>query len=344
MALFINGIGSIAPASINGEIAAAPLARTGNRLRCIEPDYATYLDPRVSRRMSRIVKMGIVAAMQAMQAAQIQQVDGVIAGTGWGCLEDTISFLQKMVVNEEEMLSPTAFIHSTHNTIAAQIAYHIKCRGYNSTYAHRNISFESTLIDAMLLLQENPAATLLVGGIDELTDTSFDILSRLHTFKAAQDQQPAELYATGTSGTWAGEGASFFVVANQASTTSLAQLVSVRTVSFSSPAQAAATARKMLTAHGYDQVDLLISGDNGDVENDIACQAFAASFDHQGPVQRFKHLCGEYPTASAFALGLAASLLSPSTGTAPTEAAPKTILIYNRFQQAHQSLLLLAAC
>jgi 3-oxoacyl-(acyl-carrier-protein) synthase len=337
MALFINGVGSISPAQDFDEIASStPLA--GNRLRCIEPDYAAFLDPKVSRRMSRIVKMGIVTAMQAMRSAQLEAVDGVIAGTGWGCLEDTVAFLQKMVANKEEMLSPTAFIHSTHNTIAAQIAYHLKCRGYNSTYVHRNISFESTLIDAMLLLQERPNTNLLVGGIDELTDTSFTILSRLNTFKTPQ-QEPAELYASGTSGTWAGEGSTFFVVSNQPGPNSLAQLLEVRTVSFSSPEQAATIARNMLSTHGHDQVDLLISGDNGDTENDAAGQVFEAAFAHQGPVQRFKHLCGEYPTASAFAVGLASSLLS-----SPAEPAPKTILIYNRFQQAHQSLLLLTAC
>ncbi|MDB5233356.1 MAG: Beta-ketoacyl synthase, partial [Hymenobacter sp.] len=240
MALFINGIGAISPTAPFAEInAGAPVTRADNRLRCLEPDYSQFIDAKVSRRMSRIVKMGIVAAMKAMQDAQLTQADGVIAGTGWGCLEDTVSFLQKMVANEEEMLSPTAFIHSTHNTIAAQIAYHLKCRGYNSTYVHRNVSFESTLIDATLLLHEQPGASYLVGGIDELTDTSFNILSRLDTFKTPGTEQPAELYGTATPGTWAGEGATFFVLSNQASATSYAQLLEVRTVSFSTPAEAA---------------------------------------------------------------------------------------------------------
>lgn len=352
MALFIHGIGAISPAPAFAELtAAAPVARAGNRLRCLEPNYADYLDARVSRRMSRIVKMGIVTALQALRDAGLTTTDGVIAGTGWGCLEDTVTFLQKMVTNREEMLSPTSFIHSTHNTIAGQIAYQLKCRGYNNTYVHRNISFESTLIDATLLLLENPATNLLVGGIDELTDTSFDILTRLKTFKdpTAEPETDDEtgtdhLYGAGTPGTWAGEGATFFAVSGQHRDGTYAQLLEVRTVSFGTPAEAAATARAMLAAHGYAQVDLLLSGDNGDTTNDDACHDFLTGFGHQGTVEKFKHLCGEYPTASAFALGMAAARLAGQTTTPPPASQPQSILIYNRFQQAHQSLLLLAAC
>lgn len=353
MALFINGIGSISPAPAFAEFTTATLAaRTGNRLHCLEPNYADYLDARASRRMSRIVKMGLVTALQALRDAGQSTTDGVIAGTGWGCLEDTVTFLQKMVTNQEEMLSPTSFIHSTHNTIAGQIAYQLKCRGYNNTYVHRNISFESTLIDATLLLLENPNATLLVGGIDELTDTSFDILTRLKTFKEpaearaeTEDETGADqLYRAGTPGTWAGEGSTFFAISCQHRPNSYAQLLAVRTVSFGTPAEAAAAARAMLDAHGYAQVDLLLSGDNGDFANDEACREFLADFGHEGPIEKFKHLCGEYPTASAFALGLAATRLAGRTPAPAPKISPRSILIYNRFQQAHQSLLLLAAC
>jgi 3-oxoacyl-[acyl-carrier-protein] synthase II len=351
MALFIHGIGNISPAPAFAEL-ATPVGRVGNRLHCLEPAYADYLDARVSRRMSRIVKMGTVTALQALRDAHLPTPDGVIAGTGWGCLEDTVTFLHKMVTHQEEMLSPTSFIHSTHNTIAGQIAYQLKCRGYNNTYVHRNISFESTLLDATLLLLENPATTLLLGGIDELTDTSFDILTRLKTFKepapAAPETDPEtgadHLYGAGTAGTWAGEGSTFFAVSGQPQATSYAQLLAVRTVSFGTPGEAAAIARTLLAAHGYAQADLLLSGDNGDLANDEACRHFLAACGHQGPVEKFKHLCGEYPTASAFALGLAATRLAGCTPTAAGSPQPSSILIYNRFQQAHQSLLLLAAC
>jgi len=345
MAVYLNGIGAIAPVpSFEAPGTIGAQAPKGDRLACIEPNYAAYIDPRLSRRMSRIVKMGITAAKQALQDAGLgaeQGLDGVIAGTGWGCLEDTLDFLQKLVVNKEEMLSPTAFIHSTHNTIAGQIAYQLKCRGYNSTYAHRNISFESALLDAFLQLEEQTAATLLVGGVDELTDTSFDILSRLGAYKAPANSPAEGLYSEAANGAWAGEGATFFAVSNVQGPSTYAQLRTVRTVSFSTPADAALAAQWALQAQGLAQADLLLSGYNGDFENDAACRAFEAALGHTGEVQRFKHLCGEYPTSSAFALALAASQLKHKAGQA---GVPTSILIYNRAQQDHQSIYLLTAC
>ncbi|MCI1186385.1 beta-ketoacyl synthase chain length factor [Hymenobacter sp. DH14] len=345
MALFIHGIGSVDPAPALGHAPEPAEARAGNRLHAIEPNYLDFIDARASRRMSRIVKMGIAAAVQAVRGSGGGPVDGVVAGTGWGCLEDTVAFLQKLVVNGEDMLSPTSFIYSTHNTIAAQVAYHLKCRGYNNTFSHRNISFESALIDAQLLAHEQPAQRLLVGGIDELTDTSFTVLSRLKTFKSQQPGGPLdELYDQGTPGTWAGEGATFFLVSGEAGPTARAQLLAVRTVSFGTPEKAAAVARQLLTANQLTWVDLLITGENGDQENDAAIQRFATDFGHSGPVHKFKHLCGEYPTASAFALRLGAELLAGTESTPRPADIPRTILIYNRFQQQHQSLMLLQAC
>ena len=48
MALFINGIGSVSPASALGPLPDE--ARAGSRLHAIEPDYAQFLDARASRR------------------------------------------------------------------------------------------------------------------------------------------------------------------------------------------------------------------------------------------------------------------------------------------------------
>ncbi|GAA4371137.1 beta-ketoacyl synthase chain length factor [Hymenobacter saemangeumensis] len=342
MAIYLNGLGFIAPvAALQDDEATGSPAPDGQQLRCIEPNYGAYIDPRQSRRMSRIVKMGIAAGKQALQDAGTDLtagINGVIAGTGWGCLEDTADFLQKLVTNQEDMLSPTAFIHSTHNTIAGQIAYHLKCRGYNSTYAHRNISFESALLDATLLLSEQAqGSTLLVGGIDELTSTSFALLSRINRFKAPTH----DLYAADDSGAWAGEGATFFAVGNQPGPGCYAQLLGVRTVSFASAAEAAAAAQALLRAHGLARPDLLLAGYNGDASNDAQCRKFEAALGYDGPVRRFKHQSGEYPTASAFALGVAASVLK---GSSADSDAPQTVLIYNRAQQDHQSVFLLSAC
>jgi hypothetical protein len=63
----------------------------------------------------------------------------------------------------------------------------------------------------------------------------------------------------------------------------------------------------------------------------------------------YKHLSGEYPTAAAFALWIAANIIK--TGKVPAALDQKNIpgntgrvLIYNHYQNIHHSLLLVSAC
>lgn len=291
--------------------------------------------------MSRIVKLSVAASGRAVQDAASATIDGVIVGTGWGCIEDTVIFLEKMVENKEDALSPTAFIHSTHNTIAAQVAFQLKCKGYNTTYSHRSISFESALLDAALLLSETPAQTLLVGGVDELTTTSFSILSRFNLFKQPQGLSSDMLFLLGTAGTVAGEGSVFFTVSGNRTKHSYCQVTDIQTLSFGSVDDAVEAARKMLQRHGLAALDLLLLGNNGAAEEDKRYDSFAESLAFQGETLKFKHLCGEYPTASAFGIGLGATLLKQNLSL---DSAPQSVLFYNRSPQSHQALVLLTVC
>jgi hypothetical protein len=62
-------------------------------------------------------------------------------------------------------------------------------------------------------------------------------------------------------------------------------------------------------------------------------------------IARFKHLCGEYPTASAYALWLACNLPPVLPGhlvKRPAKEKPyRTILIYNQYEFSQHSLILL---
>jgi len=127
--------------------------------------------------MSRIIRMGVAAAMECLQEAKITKPDAIVTGTAYGCLEDTGLFLTKMVEFNEDLLTPTAFIQSTHNTIGAQIGLMLQCNNYNNAFVHRGFSFESALLDGMMLLKENEVSNVLVGAIDEITNISHAILN-----------------------------------------------------------------------------------------------------------------------------------------------------------------------
>ena len=104
--------------------------------------------------MSKIIKRGIASALIALKDANVENPGAIITGTGWGCWADTEKFLLTMIEQGEEQLTPTAFMQSTHNTVSGQIAISIKCHNYNSTYAHRGVSFERSLQDGMMLCLE----------------------------------------------------------------------------------------------------------------------------------------------------------------------------------------------
>src|SRR5882757_6308061 len=114
MKIYIRSIGNISP--------DPTMPPTGNRLTAVEPDYTAFIDPKSIRRMSRIVKMGVAAAYQCLRGADLSKPDAIVTGTAYGCLEDTGIFLGQLIRQQEEMLSPTSFIQSTHNTVGAQIA------------------------------------------------------------------------------------------------------------------------------------------------------------------------------------------------------------------------------
>jgi 3-oxoacyl-[acyl-carrier-protein] synthase II len=352
--MYIRATGNISPQKTFGHplLDEAPVAYTDNRLACIEPDYKEFIDPKLIRRMSRIIRMGVAAAMECLKEADIKMPDAIITGTAYGCLEDTNLFLGKMVEFNEELLTPTAFIQSTHNTIGAQIGLMLGCNNYNNAFVHRGFSFESALLDGMMLLKEKEAATVLAGAIDEIIDTSHSILSRFGLYRTGPVSN-LQLYQTTAKGTIAGEGASFFILADQPSATDYAKLEGLHT--FYKPAGTAEIENHVTNflqkqAISFNDVDLVITGQNGDKQSDTIYEQLKQTIFKNSPTVNYKHLCGEYPTASAFAVWLAANIIKQQRLPALLQRSAlvtkpvKRVLIYNNYLNLHHSLFLLSAC
>ena len=148
--------------------ATASFERTDDGYVLKEPDYK-FLIPNATlrRRMSRMVRMGVATGVPCVEDATAP-VDAILTATGLGCLADTEKFMNTILDHNEELLTPTAFIQSTFNTIGAQIALLTGNHSYNTTYVHRAFSLESALLDAALLVQEEEAQSVLVGAVDEM--------------------------------------------------------------------------------------------------------------------------------------------------------------------------------
>ncbi len=299
------------------EIAVA----SSDRFNALEPEYAQFIDPKNIRRMSRIIKFGVSAATLALREAKVTIPDAIITGTGYGCLEDTGTFLSRMIENNEVALNPTPFIQSTHNTIGSQIALLLQCQGYNQTYAHGAFSFESTLLDAIIQAEEAPEKNILLGGVDEITDVSHAIQKRFGIFRDAVN----------------GEGAAFFVAGGDR-VNAIAAIESVNT--FYKPDDS--HLRSYLQS--LEGVDLVLLGTNTKQENDALIKMLPTT-----AVGYFKHLSGEYPVASAFAVWLAATVLRsqviPSAICVKGELKSiKKILILNSYFDTHYSAIVMSAC
>ena len=131
----------------------------------ISPDYKNYIPVAALRRLSTILRMGITAS-KACQENVPNEFDAISVGTALGCLTDTEKFLVTMNTVSGDILSPTAFIQSTHNTISGQISLDLKNHAYNMTHTQNALSFEVALKDGLLCVDEGKNS-VLVGAADE---------------------------------------------------------------------------------------------------------------------------------------------------------------------------------
>ena len=192
----------------------------------------------------------------------------------------------------------------------------------------------------------------LAGGVDEITDISQKILTRFGLYKR-EDISNENLYSSKSKGTIAGEGAAFFLLSNQPSDYNYAVFDSLKT--FYKPESTKDAEKEILSflkeqSIHKDDIDLILTGKNGDVYEDEAYNFLGQSIFQNKTLINYKHLCGEYPTATAFALWLGANIIK--TNSVPLIVARakiktekiKNILIYNHYQNIHHSLLLISAC
>jgi 3-oxoacyl-(acyl-carrier-protein) synthase len=355
MEAYIDGISAVSPqnsfanANLFKDVTEYDAVRY---IKCIEPQYNELIDPMASRRMSRIIKIGVSSALKCLNNAGIKNPDAIITGTGLGCIEDTEKFLISIYTSEEKLLNPTPFIQSTHNTIASTIALILKCNSYNNTYSHRGFSFENALLDSLMLLHEDSAKSVLVGGLDELTSNSFNITDRLGFWKKELINN-LRLLSYNSKGSLAGEGSAFFALNKLQTGRSFAKIISMDT--FYKPEGIPVAESKISdfvkrNFGDFTHLDLILMGMSGDQRTDQIYYHLKDTLFRDIPCAFYKHLCGEYDTSSSFALYLASSILNEQNIPAvirldnkPTREI-RNILIYNHLRNIYHSVILLSSC
>jgi 3-oxoacyl-(acyl-carrier-protein) synthase len=225
---YINGVGCISAQKTFDTffLESAVCNENENVLPIQVPIYKDFISPVAIRRMAKGVKNGIVASAMAMKEANVENLDAIITGTGMGCIEDSDKFLKALIDNNEEFLTPTSFIQSTHNTVGSQIALGLQCKAYNFTYVNAAVSFESAILDAKMKIDEGEAATVLIGGIDEMSTYSAELF-KLSGFIKKDTDAPFLVLNSKTNGVVYSEGATFFVLQDKKTPSSYAEIVAV---------------------------------------------------------------------------------------------------------------------
>lgn len=347
---YINGLGCISAQKTFDTVflEEAEVNENDNVLTLKVPVYKDFIAPMAIRRMAKGVKNGIVAAALAMKEANVNNVDAIITGTGLGCIEDSEKFLKAILDNNEEFLTPTAFIQSTHNTVGAQIALGLGCKGYNLTYVNGAVSFESSLLDAKMQIDENEASSILIGGIDEMNDYTASLFKRAGFIKR-DNEAPYEILNATTTGAVYGEGATFFVLESKKKESTYAEILDVEIWNKIDMDQLEAKMNSFLKSNGLEiaDIDAVVFGYNGDVEYDCYYDNLATAFANV-PQVYYKHLSGEYYTASAFGLWMGAKIIKtqqiPAIVKVNAVEKPeyKNIVLYNQYKGIDHSFTLIS--
>lgn len=327
MDLYINSAGIISGAGNNmkeGFLQEAPEYNT-TALLAKEPDYKEFIPVMQLRRMSKAVRMGVVAAKTAMQHAGIEKPDAISVGTAYGCLQDTENFLGKMIDQEEQMLTPTAFIQSTHNTVSGQIALLAGCNGHNLTFVQRGHSFEQAMLNAYLYLDDHQNEHMLVGGIEEQTPTSIKVLQQAGIY-TQQDLNYADVLQNGSEASVAGEGAIFFSVTRKPLAD---RYVKIQALEVFKADEDIALEKVKAFANNNSPCDVFMSGMNGEKQNGVFYRQVKNNVFSNVPQIIFKHLCGEYPVSSSFALSMLLNGIPQFAFTDPQPAQIKDVILVN---------------
>ncbi len=320
--------------------------------RSIDPNFKEYVSPIEARRMGRILKRALATSKEALKAAGCDTVDAIMTGTGFGCIENTEFFLDALSNEGEQLLKPTYFMQSTHNTISSLVAIQTKNYNYNATYAHKGISFESALHDAWLQFHLGKIGSALVGCHDEMTETFHSIMKK----GGVMGQDDERCGEVAVSVVLSSDGPALRPLDGPQGPQAqgpqpLCRLTGLKMLHQPTMNNLMDAVTTMLQSadRSLADVDYILTGISGNHENDKAYLAESKTLFGDKPLLKYKHLFGENFTASGLGFYVAAQCLK--AGKVPahlfvnpnetTDKQPACILLFNRSDGEDYSLILL---
>ena len=253
MSCYIKKVSTVSPIGDLGENLNLNTF-AANNFNAVEPDYKEVIaNANLRRRMNRMLKMGTYAAMKCLADTD---VDMMLTATSLGSISDTEKMLDTIYSSGETLGNPTAFIQSTFNTLAGNIAQLKSTHIPNVTFVNRGETGANALRYAQVKLSGD-ADNILYVSSDEKTELSETVLKKFNL---------------STNGMY-GEGSTAMILSSE-KTGALAEIV--------------------FSKCGIDVMSALkeLGMPMEDVE-----------------ILDYKRWCGEYATALAFGVALAARML-----------------------------------
>jgi hypothetical protein len=239
--------------------------------------------------MNRVQKFGLCTALSALQKADNKAIDAIIVATGWGCIDSTCKFLERLFDRKELPVNPAVFIQSTHNTIAAQTAIYLKSKVYNNTITDNQLPFELAVDNALLCLQDDGFKSVLLGACDETAPQLIDILNKISKFGEMQSY---------------GEGGACFVLSKEKEN-SIAEI-------------------KYFNSVSKEKAPEIIDNLSKEYSIDYIFTARKRNFPESIPQILYTDYFGDFPTSAACGLWLAVDCLNSNNPAIPY---PENILL-----------------
>ena len=343
--MFINNSLCISPQDTYSGYSSEVRVLDGHFYEALEPEYRGIIPLGLLRRMSKAVRMGIATSLPLINE---DKLEGIIIGSSNGSMDYSIRFLNQIIEYEEGTLTPTNFVQSTSNSIAGNIALLGKVTGYNNTHTNQGLSFEAALLDALLYFTDHPKSSLLVGGVEEISVTNYNIDSRRGLYKE-HPVNSMELISSTTPGTSYGEGAAMFSVSSEKKEQSIAQVIDIDMRIETEDNSIIGWINDFIQKNNttVEEIDSVYLGINGDSNFDHFYHSVETTLFQDNSTYTFKNLCGEFANATSFATWLVVQNMNGNPlpescirkGNAPSVS--KNVLIYNHFEGNQHGLILL---
>lgn len=160
-------------------------SRLGAELSGFEP--SSLVDPMKLRRMDKLSRMVLIASMEAVRNAGLDNGQivpermGVVIGNGYGGTSCTDEFFEGLLLRGPSGVNPMLFPTTVPNSAASITSIELGIKGPNSTFCQKDVSAEEAIIYAAGLLRRGAADAIVAGGGEELSYVIYHAFSSLWT-------------------------------------------------------------------------------------------------------------------------------------------------------------------